>query len=91
MSILEAMSSGRPVVSTAVGGVPEQLANGECGLLTPPGDSEALAKAIIKLLQDSDARESIGSRARARATALYSLDRMTERYMKLYTSELPTR
>jgi glycosyltransferase involved in cell wall biosynthesis len=89
MCVLEAMATGKPVVSTAVGGVPDQLGNGECGVLTPPGDAQALAEALTGLLNDRVARQALGSRARARVEALYSLDQMVNRYIRLYRAPEP--
>lgn len=50
--VLKAMSAGRPVIGTRVGGIPEEVLDGETGLLVPPGDGPSLAGAIVRLLQD---------------------------------------
>jgi glycosyltransferase involved in cell wall biosynthesis len=52
LAILEAMALRRPVVATAVGGVPEMIENGRTGLLVPPHDATALANAITRVLTD---------------------------------------
>ena len=52
LTILEAMALSRPVVASAVGGIPEMIEHGRTGLLVPPHDPEALAAAIIRLLAD---------------------------------------
>ena len=49
MVALEAMERGRPVVASAVGGLPEIVDDGRTGLLVPPGDADALAEAIVEL------------------------------------------
>ncbi|MDD1644967.1 MAG: glycosyltransferase family 4 protein, partial [Methanomicrobiales archaeon] len=64
VSLLEAMSSGLPCIATAVGGVPEWVQDGENGLLIPPGNPEALAVGILRLVRDPDLRRSLGTRAR---------------------------
>lgn len=53
VSILEAMASGTPVVSTAVGGVPFLVKDGITALLVPPGSPEAMADAIQKIIEDN--------------------------------------
>ena len=54
MTLVEAMATGRPVIGSAVGGIPDVVTEGETGLLVPPGDATALAAACTRLL-DSDA------------------------------------
>jgi glycosyltransferase involved in cell wall biosynthesis len=57
---LEAMACGKPVVASAVGGLPEIVRDGETGLLVSPKDPAALAEAIARLLDDSDLRRELG-------------------------------
>jgi glycogen synthase len=64
-NILEAMSAGLPVVATAVGGVPEQIIDGETGILVPPRDHAALASAIDALAADVAARQAMGRAGRS--------------------------
>jgi glycosyltransferase involved in cell wall biosynthesis len=64
--ILEAMACGLPVASTASPGVAEAVVDGECGLLVPQGDTDALAATLTRLLADRELRRRLGSRARAR-------------------------
>ncbi|MFB6298257.1 MAG: glycosyltransferase family 4 protein [Salinirussus sp.] len=64
--ITEAMASGLPVVATSIAGIPEQVDDGETGLLVPPGDPAALADCIERLLADENRRERMGDRARDR-------------------------
>ena len=62
VSLIEAMAAERPVVATRVGGVPDLVEDGVTGCLVAPGDPEALAEALVALLQDpSAARCSAGS------------------------------
>jgi glycosyltransferase involved in cell wall biosynthesis len=63
---LEAMASGLPVVAARAGAAPEVIADGETGLLVPPGDSTALADALLRLLRDPEMRRRMGEAGRAR-------------------------
>ena len=65
-TVLEAMALELPIVSTNVGGVPELIEDGRCGLLAPIGDADALAAAVLSLLCDSQRRRQFGQAARAR-------------------------
>jgi glycosyltransferase involved in cell wall biosynthesis len=84
LAILEAMSAQRPIVATAVGGTPGLLANGECGLLVPPGDAPAMAQAIVELLTNKTKAGELARRARERFLREYTIDRMGEQYLELY-------
>jgi glycosyltransferase involved in cell wall biosynthesis len=84
IALLEAMSAQRPIVATAVGGIPALLANGECGLLVPPGDVEAMAQAILELLTNKAKAQELARRARERFLREYTIDRMGEQYLELY-------
>lgn len=66
LALHEAMAYGRPIVATAVGGIPEMLSE-DSALLIPPGDVHALAAALEKLLQDRNLAEQLGKAARQRA------------------------
>ncbi len=63
-TILEAMASGAPCVATPVTGIPEVVRDGDTGLLVPPGDAEALAQAIARLLDAPQERQRLAGRAR---------------------------
>ena len=64
--ILEAMASGRPVVSTRLAGIPELVVDGQTGMLAPPGDSNRLAHALEQLLRDPELRLCFGNAGRLR-------------------------
>jgi colanic acid/amylovoran biosynthesis glycosyltransferase len=64
--LMEAMASGRPVVSTRQSGIPELVVDGETGLLTEAGDDVAIADALELLAKDPDRRERMGQAARVR-------------------------
>lgn len=83
-SVLEAMSMARPVVATAVGGVPEAIEDGGTGLLAPPGDPGALARAIAAMLADPARAQAMGRAARDRAERAYAMDRMVRETQAMY-------
>jgi glycosyltransferase involved in cell wall biosynthesis len=87
MAVLEAMAWGRAIVATAVGGVPDVLADGVEGLIVGPGDVEALAGALAKLAGDGDLRERLGAAARGRARRL-NAEEVTGRLEAIYTELL---
>ncbi len=74
LALLEGMALARPIVAAAVGGIPEMLVDGESGLLVPPGDAAALARAVALLLRDDARRRDLGEAARARLESRFSLD-----------------
>jgi glycosyltransferase involved in cell wall biosynthesis len=84
VALLEAMASGLPVVSTAVGGVPEVVRPGEDGLLVPADDRTALAGAVLRLLDDPGERQRFGASARERVAESFSMERMTRRLEAIY-------
>ena len=87
-SLLEAMTAGKPVVATNVGGNREVIRHGENGFLVPPGDDKALAETVITLLQDQDTAEAVGQRARDWATSEFSIEKMVNEYQTLYEETL---
>lgn len=82
--LVEAAALGKPVVATAVDGVPEILEDGRTGLLVPPGDSAALADAVIRLLRDKDEARRLAERARTLVPPRFPLRRMVEQTQNLY-------
>lgn len=91
LSLCEAMASGLPVVASNVGGVPEVIENRKTGILTGVGDVEALAKAVSELIESSELRGRLGNQAVERIREEYSMERMLERYSRLYTDVLERR
>jgi glycosyltransferase involved in cell wall biosynthesis len=87
---LEAMALGRPVVATTGSGFAEVITDGVDGILTPPGDSEALAAAVHRALARPAQLERIGSAALRRA-ASYNLERMAQLLVDVYDQVLAER
>jgi len=88
VTIIEAMASGLPVVSTAVGGVPEVVVPEETGLLAPAGDDAALAEAVVRLTGDLDLCRAMGERGRVRAKDVFSQQGMQAAYQAMYEEML---
>jgi glycosyltransferase involved in cell wall biosynthesis len=84
LALLEAMAAGLPVIATAVGGLPEVVTDEVNGLLIPPRDPEALARALDRLLVDPDFARRLGEQARAEVEAHYSLERLGREINEIY-------
>lgn len=84
VSLLEAMATGRAVVATRVGGVPEAVHDGETGLIVPPDDPAALAAAIAELIADPLRRERLGAAGRERALTEFTPGRMAAAVEHVY-------
>jgi glycosyltransferase involved in cell wall biosynthesis len=89
LTLVEAMASGKPVVATAVGGIPEVVEDGVTGLLVPPGDPQALAKALGTLLSNRDLRITMGQAARRRAENLFDIKAHVRAMEELYQELIP--
>ena len=81
--VLEAMCCGAAVVATDVGGIREQL-DADTGVIVPPRDGAALARAICQLLADPDRRRRLGQAACRKARAEFSVRQMIDRHVRLY-------
>lgn len=73
--ILEAMASGKPVISTRLAGVPEQIDHDRTGLLVAPGDEHGLAEALARLIESAELRRKFGAAARERIENELAVDR----------------
>src|SRR5208282_2211252 len=80
----EAMAAGLPVIGTRTGGIPEVIEDGHTGLLVPKNDSEALAAAICRLLEDDDLRLSMGRAGRERCANCFTWDRLGQEVLEKY-------
>jgi glycosyltransferase involved in cell wall biosynthesis len=85
---LEAMSTGKPVVASDTGGLPEIVENMKTGLLVPPGDPQALAEALLTITQDEGLAFSLGSAGRKAVLERFTLDRCAEATIGVYRSVL---
>jgi glycosyltransferase involved in cell wall biosynthesis len=84
MALLEAMAAGCPVVATRVGGIPDLVTDGVDGLLVPPGDPDALAAALLRVLRDRDFAQRLGNAARETIANRYAAGRSLERMECIY-------
>jgi glycosyltransferase involved in cell wall biosynthesis len=87
LAVIEAMAHGRPVVATAVGGIPDLVVDGETGLLVPPGDPKALRAALDRLLGDAELRRRMGQAGRKRIIELCSIETVAEATLAAYEIE----
>ena len=87
VALIEAMAAGRAVVATAVGGVPDVVADGETGILVPDDDTAALEAAMTRLAHAPDRRAELGRAARA-SVGRYRSERLVDDIERLYRSAL---
>jgi len=85
-SLLEAMAAKKPVVATDVGGNGEALVHNQSGILVPARDADALARAILRLIEDENFRNELGENARERIEKYFSIERMVQTLENLYES-----
>jgi glycosyltransferase involved in cell wall biosynthesis len=85
VSVLEAMACALPIATTAAGGVVDIVKDGENGFVVPVGDEEALANAMIRLVEDGELRNKMGKRSREMAEKL-SIEECARAYQELYIS-----
>jgi glycosyltransferase involved in cell wall biosynthesis len=91
MVAIEAMMQGVPVVASAHGGLPEIVDHGVTGFLVPPGDSNQLAQALLRILRHRETAESMGAASYARAFDKFSIEACCDRFVSYYENLIQRR
>lgn len=78
LSVMEAQAQGLPVVASKVGGIPSLIEDGTTGILVPPENVDALAEALMYLIENPDQAKQIGQRAKIFAKENFSVGRMID-------------
>lgn len=91
LTVIEAMAARRPVVATAVGGLPELVENSVTGFLASSKDYLALSRSLVTLANDPDLRRQMADRAADRAETCFSLNGMLRSYAQVYNELMPGR
>jgi glycosyltransferase involved in cell wall biosynthesis len=84
--VLEAMAAGKAVIASRLAGIPEQVVDGETGLLVTPGSSDELAEAICQLYKDRSLLREMGRNGQKRFQARFTAEMAVGRYLELYRS-----
>lgn len=82
--LVEAMSHGKPVVASGLGGIPDAVEDGETGLLIPHGDPDVLADTLLRVVGDESFARRLGEAGRERAKRLFSWDSIAEKHLEIY-------
>lgn len=88
---LEALTRGRPVVATQIGGIPDIVDDGASGVLVPIGNPPALAEALVRLLKDPPRAQAMGAAGRARTLARFTPEAHVARLLAVYDAVLAGR
>lgn len=91
VALLEAMAAKKPVIATAVGGIPEVISDGHNGILVPSNDSEALAREILHLINNQELRKELAINGFQTVQEKYSMQSVTDSIEKLYYRLYPTK
>jgi len=86
IALSEAMAKGKPIVATAVGGIPEKIKDAQTGILVVSGDSDALAEKIMFCMKNRDQTAAMGKRGKQLIDESFSFDKMIRSYEELYLS-----
>jgi glycosyltransferase involved in cell wall biosynthesis len=82
--VVEAMAMGKPVIASKVGGVPEIVVDGKTGILVPPRDSEAIRRALERLIHRKETRIQMGLEGQKRVKQLFSIRRTVQQTEQIY-------
>lgn len=82
--LMEAMAAGLPCIASRITGIPELIEDGAGGLLTPPGDEEAIAAAVERLMDDGSLRHRLGEAARSAVVERYHIRKNTARLAEIF-------
>jgi len=82
--LLEAMSMGRPVVASRVGGIPETIADGESGILVARSNRQELAEALVKILSDPELARQMGENGRRVLSEKFAADQILKQHLEIY-------
>ncbi len=88
IALIEAMAASKPIVATSVSGTNEVMENNKTGLIVSPGDSQALAEAIIEMLNNSEQAQAMGKAAKEHVVTHYSAQKQADEHMALYRRSL---
>jgi len=88
MITLEAMAMARPIVATKIQGITEQIMDGKEGILVPPQNPGALARALLRLIKDRELGARLGKAARSKIECCFSIDKMVRETEQVYLSLL---
>jgi glycosyltransferase involved in cell wall biosynthesis len=91
MVTLEAMGAARAVVASRQGAIPELILDGITGTLVPPGDTDALAAAVLRYAEDEELRRAHGCAARTRAIECFNLETCARAYLDLFAELIERR
>jgi glycosyltransferase involved in cell wall biosynthesis len=86
MSVLEALQFSKPIIASAVDGIPEDLTDEQDALLVPPGDASSLADALARMLADQPLRRRLSSCARALYERRFAPHAAADDHGRLYAS-----
>jgi len=87
--LIEALFAGVPVVAGEVGGIPEVIESGRCGLLVPGRNPQELGAAAAMLAGDAELRQRFGAQGQARARDMFGIEVMVRRVLEVYEEILP--